>query len=304
MSQNRAVRADRVISDELVQVGSQRGLFRGTVDSVRGVLEYRELLGLLVRREIRARYKNSVLGIVWSLMRPIVQLLIYYVALGQFLGAARATPEFAVFVFTGLTIWGLLAEIVAGGTSSVVNNSGLIKKVFLPREIFPLSAVGSALFNFGIQFVILMVATVVSGSFPWHRDLLYAPLAIALVIVLGTAIAFLLSALNVYLRDTQHIVDILVLVLFWASPIVYNFTFVHDRLVGTFAESLYLANPLTLATLGMQKAIWLAGTEDPTIYWPPHLGLRLVIALAISLVLLWICQRVFARLQSNFAQEL
>lgn len=304
MSQNLAARATRTLSEELTEVGSQRGLFRGTWDSLRSVFQYRELLGLLVRREIRARYKNSVLGIVWSLMRPIVQLLIYYIALGQFLGAARSVPEFAVFVFTGLTIWGLFAEILAGGTSSVVNNSGLIKKVFLPREIFPLSAVGSALFNFGIQFVILIAATIVSGSFPWHRELLYVPLAIALVVVFATAIAFLLSALNVYLRDTQHIVDILVLVLFWVSPIVYSFTFVHARLQDSLIEQIYLANPVTLASLAMQKGIWLAGSQDPTIYWPPHLGLRMVIALGISLVLLWVCQRVFARLQSNFAQEL
>lgn len=304
MSQNLAARATRTLSEELTEVGSQRGLFRGTWDSVRSVFQYRELLGLLVRREIRARYKNSVLGIVWSLMRPIVQLLIYYIALGQFLGAARSVPEFAVFVFTGLTIWGLFAEILAGGTSSVVNNSGLIKKVFLPREIFPLSAVGSALFNFGIQFVILIAATIVSGSFPWHRELLYVPLAIALVVVFATAIAFLLSALNVYLRDTQHIVDILVLVLFWVSPIVYSFTFVHARLQDSLIEQIYLANPVTLASLAMQKGIWLAGSQDPTIYWPPHLGLRMLIALGISLVLLWVCQRVFARLQSNFAQEL
>lgn len=304
MSQNLAARATRTLSEELTEVGSQRGLFRGTWDSLRSVFQYRELLGLLVRREIRARYKNSVLGIVWSLMRPIVQLLIYYIALGQFLGAARSVPEFAVFVFTGLTIWGLFAEILAGGTSSVVNNSGLIKKVFLPREIFPLSAVGSALFNFGIQFVILIAATIVSGSFPWHRELLYVPLAIALVVVFATAIAFLLSALNVYLRDTQHIVDILVLVLFWVSPIVYSFTFVHARLQDSLIEQIYLANPVTLASLAMQKGIWLAGSQDPTIYWPPHLGLRMLIALGISLVLLWVCQRVFARLQSNFAQEL
>jgi ABC-2 type transport system permease protein len=304
LSQNVAARTTRPLSDELTEVGSRRGLFRGTWDSVSSVLQYRELLGLLVRREIRARYKNSVLGIVWSLMRPIVQLLIYYIALGQFLGAARSIPEFAVFVFTGLTIWGLFAEIVAGGTSSVVNNSGLIKKVFLPREIFPLSAVGSALFNFGIQFVILIAATVVSGSFPWHRDLLYVPLAIALVVTFASAIAFLLSALNVYLRDTQHIVDILVLVLFWVSPIVYSFTFVHDRLQGSLIEQIYLANPVTLASLAMQKGIWLAGSQDPSTYWPPHLGLRMLIALGVSLVLLWITSRVFARLQSNFAQEL
>ena len=112
-------------------------------------------------------------------------LLIYYVAIGQFLGAARGIPDFAIFVFAGLTIWGLYAEIVTGGTLSIVGNAGLIKKVYLPREIFPLAATGSALFNFAIQFVVLVGATIVLGQFPVSWNLLYLPVAIVIVLVYG-----------------------------------------------------------------------------------------------------------------------
>ncbi|HYI32416.1 MAG TPA: ABC transporter permease [Glaciibacter sp.] len=299
------LRAQRIATEPLHTVGQQTRFLRGGTKSVRDIWDHRELLGLLVRRELKARYKDSSLGIVWSLVRPLAQLLIYYFAIGQILGAAREIPSFALFVFVGLTVWGLFTEIVANGSTAIVTNSGLVKKVYLPREIFPLSAVGGALFNFCVQLVILIAATVIIGEIPWHVDLLYAPLAIAVLVVFSTAIALLLSALNVYLRDIQHLVEVALIVLFWASPIVYSYSFVHDALAGSWLEELYLLNPVTLAVLGMQKAFWIAGSAQGTeSNWPADLDIRLVVALLVSLVLVWLAQRVFSRLQGNFAQEL
>jgi len=296
-------RSARTISEPLREVGRGGGR-RGFLASLREIISYRQLLARLVSREVRAKYKDSSLGIVWSLMRPLAQLVIYYVAIGQFLGAARNIPDFAVFVFTGLTIWTLYSEIISSGTSSVLANAGLVKKVYLPREIFPLAAVGGALFNFAVQFVVLIAATVVVGRPPLTPYLLLAPLAIVLMIVMGTAIALVLAAVNVYLRDVQHIIEIVLLVLFWASPIVYSVSFVHRALGGGWLEQVYLANPITLAVLGMQRALWVAGSSDPAQYWPPMLGLRMLVALVISLAALYLAQRVFSRLQGNFAQEL
>lgn len=293
----------RVINEPLHEIG-RNGTRRGFLSSLREIAAYRQLLRRLVSREVRAKYKDSSLGIVWSLMRPLAQLVIYYVAIGQFLGAARSIPDFAVFVFTGLTIWTLYSEIISAGTSSVLVNAGLVKKVYLPREIFPLAAVGGALFNFAVQFIVLLAATFVVGRPPLTPYILLVPLAIALMVVLGTAIALVLSSVNVYLRDVQHIIEIVLLVLFWASPIVYSAGFVHTALAGSWLEQLYLANPITLAVLGMQRGLWMAGSSDLTQYWPPLLGLRMLIALAISLIALYLAQRVFSRLQGNFAQEL
>ncbi|CAN5167328.1 ABC transporter permease [soil metagenome] len=298
-------RAERIAKEPFEAVGRAGGFFSGTLASLREIADHRQLLGLLVRRELRARYKDSSLGLVWSLARPLSQLLIYYFAIGGILGLARQIPSFAVFVFVGLTTWTLFTEIVSAGTTSIVNNSGLIKKVYLPREIFPLSAVGSGLFNYGAQFIILIGATVVFGEFPWHTDLAYVPLALAVVVVFGTAFALLLSAVNVYLRDIQHLVEVVLTVLFWASPIVYSYSFVHATVGGTLLESIYLSNPMTVAILGMQKALWIAGSaSDAGTVWPPDLAIRLWVSLAIGVVLLWIGQRVFSRLQGNFAQEL
>lgn len=298
-------RNTRLAEEPLLPVGQDQGFFRGTLTSVKDIWNHRELLGLLVRREIKARYKDSSLGLLWSMVRPLAQLLIYYFAIGEIMGLARNIPSFAIFVFVGLTVWGLFTEIVSSGTSSIINNSGLVKKVYLPREIFPLGSIGSALFNFAIQFVILIAATLIGGQFPTTADVLYAPLAFLTILVFAASVGILLSAVNVYLRDVQHFVEVALVILFWASPIVYSFSFVHDQLQGNWLEQLYLANPITVAVLGMQKALWVAGTTESTsTNWPPDLAIRLWITLAISLVLLWISQRIFAKLQGNFAQEL
>lgn len=289
----------------LVPAGRSIGM-RGTVASVKDVWRYRELLGLLVRRELRARYKDSALGFVWSLARPLTMLLVYYVAIGKFLGAEQVPgrpggiPGFAIFVFTGLTLWSLFSDVVAGGTGSIVGNAGLVKKIYVPREVFPLAVTGSALFNFAIQLGILVVATFLVGHPPALSTLGYAPLGFAVALVYGVALAFFLGAVNVTMRDVQYLVEVALMVLMWASPIIYSWALVDDRLPGWMGE-LYLANPVTLAILGFQKSFWMQGAEHP---YPDHLALRLGIALVVGLGLLAGAHRVFARLEGDFAQEL
>jgi ABC-2 type transport system permease protein len=277
-------------------------LFATGLPTIREIWRRRELVGLLVRRELRARYKGSSLGILWSLIKPLAQLLIYYFAIGQILGAARSIPSFAIFVFIGLTAWTLATEIITSGTRSIVDNAGLVKKVTLPREIFPLAAVGGALVNLGIQFVVLLSAMIAVGQFPLTWRALWVIPSLALIVTFCAAIALLLSALNVYLRDIQHLVEVVLIVAFWTSPIVYAYSFVSNLSLG-WALQIYLLNPITLGALGMQRALWVAGADLPRSF-PSELGPRILVALLISAVLLWISHRVFQKLQGNFAQEL
>ena len=301
MNEKQRARDARLSAEPLVPAGPVSGFVSGTADSIRGVWRYRELLDLLVRRELKSRYKDSALGFVWSLIRPLTQLLVYYVAIGKFLGAERSIPDFAIYIFTGLTAWALFAEIVSAGTGSIVANGGLVKKIYLPREVFPLSVIGSAIFNFVIQFAILFVATLFAGYPPTVIGLGYVGLGTVVLLVYATAAAFLLSAINVYLRDIQYLVEVVLMVGFWLSPIVYAWSFVSSAIQSEFLNALYLANPVTLAVLAFQRGMWVAGSDQPQ---PSALGVRLLIALAIGIPVLWICQRVFARLQNNFAQEL
>ena len=294
-----AARASRLADVPWREVTPTVGVMRGTWGSVRELIANRELLGLLTRREIRAKYKDSVLGLLWSIARPLVQLGMYYLVLGQFLGAARGIPDFAVFIFAGLTIWGLFSEIVGQGTGSMVANAALIKKVHLPREIFPLATVGSALFNFALQFVILLAATLLTGGMSLE-NFVALPLAILVTLTWALALAFVLSALNVYLRDMTYIVELALMIGFWLSPIVYSFAMVED-VMGEIFTQIYLLNPITLAVLGSQSVMWNKGTEE---MFPDGLKLSLLIALGVGLVVLFICQRAFDRLQRDFAQEL
>jgi ABC-2 type transport system permease protein len=296
-----AERAARLHELPLHPAGPQPGFLRGTGKSIRDIWDYRELLGLLVRRELKSRYKDSTLGFFWSLMRPLSQLLIYYIALGKFLGAERAIPDYAVFVFTGLTAWQLFSEIISSCTGSIVANGGLVKKIYLPREVFPLSMVGSALFNFLIQMVILVLATFAVGKPPLGRDLLYVPLGLVVLVLWATAAGFFLAAVNVYLRDVQYLVEIMLMVLFWTAPTVYSWEQVHEVLGGGWLGRIYDANPLTNVILAFQRAFWVAGDDRPG---PPHIWLNLLVLTVVGMALLWVCQRVFTRLQNNFAQEL
>ena len=308
-------RIERLEATPLVTLASGPGSFlRGTVNDLRELWKRRELQGILVRRELKNRYKDSALGFLWTLIKPITMLLVYYFALGQVLGAARNTPEYAIFVFSGLTIWGLYADILTSSTMSILQNAALIKKVYMPREVFPLASVGSALLNFCIQFGVLVVAMIVLGQIPVSWDDFYILPAVLVVAIWGTGLALLLSALNVYLRDIQYLVDVLVVLLFWASPVVYAFRSLTGSGVANWIYQVYLLNPITVAIVAFQRGTWLHGSGVVSSFakshiamasnYPADLNLRLVIAILVGIVFLWFAHRLFTRLQGNFAQEI
>ena len=302
ISSTKAERLNAVATLSLERVGTYTSFFSGAIRSYRDIWDHKQLLWLLIKREVRAKYKGSSLGVLWSFARPLVQLLIYYFVIGQLLGVARSIPDFAIYVFVGLTVWGLFAEIINSAPNSILANSGIIKKVYLPREIFPLSSIASSFFSFITQFCILVVALAVFNIPPSWSAIPLAFLGLLVLLIFASALAILISAVNVYVRDVQHFTEVLVGMLFWATPIVYSYEFVKSHLAG-WTSDLYLSNPVTLSVVSFQKAFWSAGEQLPEA-WPTNLELRLLIALLASLVLLFISQRIFARLQVSFAQEL
>ncbi|KNY07444.1 ABC transporter permease [Microbacterium sp. GCS4] len=297
-----SARFARIAELPMRSIGSVgKGATGGFFGPFRELVDHREMLSLLVKRDLKARYKDSALGFLWVLARPLVQLAIYFVVLGHFLGAARGIPDFAIYVFAGLTAMGLFQEILVGGTGSILANSGLVKKVYVPREVFPLASTGAALFNFGVQLVVLIAATIAIGKPPLHAELIYFVPAIALIVVFGLALALLCGAINVYLRDTQYLVEVVTMLLFWASPVVYSWQMVKQLVNIPWLVEVYTNNPITLAVLGFQRTFWIAGDA---VEWPNDLMVRMLVALLVGLVLLFVSHRVFLRLQGNFAQEL
>ncbi|MFT4050893.1 MAG: ABC transporter permease [Microbacterium sp.] len=302
MSDSALVRFARLSDESFIRTTSSSA---GFFAAARAVYGQRQLLSLLVRRDIKARYKDSALGLLWTLINPIVQLLVYWAVMGKILGAARGINDFAIYIFAGLTIYGLFSEILSAGTGSIVANAGLVKKVYVPREVFPMASIGSALFTFGVQVLVLVVACLIAKEPPLTAGLAYFLPSVLLVVVYGGALALMLSAVNVYLRDVQYLTSIVLMLVLWSSPIVYAWSMVRSLIaeydLPAWLLEVYTNNPITLAVLGFHRSFWVAGSAAE---YPEHLAWRMLIAFVIGLILLWCGQRVFARLQGNFAQEL
>jgi len=262
------------------------------------------------------KYKNSFLGFLWSLVRPLCLLMIYWLVLGKFLRSG--IPDFAFYLFSGLVAWDLFGSTLGGATTSIVGNGGLIKKVYFPREILPLATVGAGLVHFGLQLVVLFGVLIAFGYDFLGPNLLFLPLAVLALVLFMTAVGLLLAAANVYLRDVQHLIEVFLLFWFWLTPIVYsvNFAFsaLEDRAVlGVKLSTIYMLNPMANVVIGFQRAVYkhltvLDGAGNPVdVLYQASAGAyvgRIGAVIAFSAALLWVAQRLFARAQGNFAQEL
>lgn len=269
-----------------------------------------------MRKELKVKYKNSFLGFLWSLVRPLCLLLIYWLVLGKFLRSN--IPNFAFYLFAGLVAWDLFGSTLNAATNSVVGNGGLIKKVYFPREILPLSSVGAGLVHFGLQLLVVFGVLAVFRYDFVGPNLLVLPLAVIALVVFMTAMSLFLAAANVYLRDVQHLIEVFLLFWFWLTPIVYPVSFaynvLHTRTVlGVDLFRLYMLNPMANVVIGFQRAIYKnmhvvdsSGNPVEVLFQAPFgtYAARICAVIAASSLLVWLAQRVFARAQGNFAQEL
>ncbi len=285
----------------------------------------RDLLLLLVRTELKVKYKDSVLGYAWSMLNPALVLTIYYVVFKVI--ARNHQPNFAIWLFAGLLVWNLFNTAAMGATSVVVGKAGIVKKVAFPRELLALSVVGVAMVLFAIQVVVLILAMILFGITPDWTMVALLPLALVALLVFTGALSVFLSAVNVYLRDTQHLTEVLLMAWFWGTSIVYTYGQIflsgyqksHPSL--KWLQYVYLVNPITPIVMTFQRAIYgrtqygylppgqPVGTK-PTIYhvlptWGVGVYAGLIgIVLIASVGLFLLALVVFGRLEGNFAEEL
>jgi ABC-2 type transport system permease protein len=276
------------------------------------LLQSRSVLYALVKRELKSRYRGSIFGFAWALGRPLSMLFVFYFVVGKILGASRSIDYFALYIFIGLMFWNLFAESVVTATNSIVQNNGLIQKVAFPREILPISSVLIASVNTLIQVPVLLLGYLIFGVWPTLSQVWLAIPMVLILLILVLALSLLLSAINVYVRDVQPITELSTMLLMYASPIIYSWTFVHDVVEKSFKDlslfDLYISNPLAMVITGLQDSFWpgvrkfsdgeLAGslyTITSPIVW---------ITLLISIIALLGSYRVFLKLEPNFAREL
>lgn len=281
----------------------------GLVEPGRGhglldVLRSRFLLRLIVRQEMRVRYRGSVLGLLWSYVKPAVQFAVYYFVLGVFLELNNSNKNFAVYLWAGLVIINYFGEAFSNASRSIVRNAALVKKIYLPRELFPVATTYVAAIHFLPQLVVLLIGALVVGWSPSLSVVFAALLGFAIVTLLVSGLGLALAALNVYFRDFENMVDLLLIVVTWGSPVLYPLQKVSGSVGEGFLYQLYLANPITIAVQLFQRAFWLPTATDRASELMPHLYYRGAVALVACAVVLALGQLAFSRLEGRFAQEL
>jgi ABC-2 type transport system permease protein len=281
-------------------------------ERLRVLVAHREILANLVRKELKVKYAASVLGAVWSLLNPLVYLAVFsFVA--KVLGAG--VPNYPVYLLSGLLAWNLFSASMGSGARAVLDNANLVKKVAFAREILPLSAVGVGLVDFALQSAVLLLYVIVSGYGLHLPELTLWPLAFATLLVLTVALSLWFSAWNVRYRDVGHLLNIALLVWFWATPIVYA-EFQVQQLAekqtwfGIPRLAFYLLNPMVDIVAGFHRALYgfvkPIGSPEPILFakslgWVAGV---LTITLVLSLVGLRLAWGYFFNRSGDFAEEL
>jgi len=216
---------------------------------------------------------------------------------------AHGTPTLS-WIPRAFVVVSFFGEAFGNAARSIVRNAPLVKKIYLPRELFPVATTWVAAIHLAPQVLVLFVGALVVGWEPSLGAVFSALLGFAIVALLVSGLGLLLAALNVYFRDFENLVDLLLLVVVWLSPVLYPWSFVRDAIGPRWLEELYLANPLTVAVQLFQRAFWFPGAQSHPEELIPDLFLRGGIALAVAGALLALGQLAFSRLEGRFAQEL
>lgn len=283
------------------------GPARGLVDPAhsRGLLdvwERRYLTRLLIAKEVRVRYQGSVLGLLWTYVKPLVRYLVYLAVFGYILGIGRQVENFPVYVFSGLVVVTLFNEALTSSTRSVRGNRGLVNRIYIPREMFPLVSVVVSVRHFLPQVVVLVVIAALNGWLPSWAALGYALAGVTLLFLFLVGLGLLFSTLNVFFRDAEQVVEIVTMIAFWSAPVMYPWTFLRDAIGEGWLLTAYLSNPLAVAVNLFHEAFWAPTVTDSIPL--PDMAVPTTIAVVLVLLVLVAGQLTFTRLQGRFASEL
>ncbi len=250
--------------------------------------QYRELLKTNVKKEIRGKYKGSFLGVLWSFINPLLMVLVYAIVFPLILKSSE--PNYVIFLIVGIIPWNFFTTVVNQGTTTVVNNGNIIKKVYFPREILPISVVTSGLINFFISCIIILIF-IIFGGMSLSPVMLFLPFVAIIQYMLSLGIIFILSAINVYIRDTEYIVNFIVMMLFYATPILYS----SELFKNTAFEWLMVINPMAHIINAYRDIFYYQVLPDFSV---------LFVVLLLSVVVLLLGYRIFKKMEKGFAEEL
>jgi ABC-type polysaccharide/polyol phosphate export permease len=248
---------------------------------------YRELIKTDIKKEIRGKYKASFLGVLWSFLNPLLQVLMYAIIFPHILG--RTQDNYVVYLVTGIIPWTFFQTTILECVGCIKNNSGIIKKVYFPREILPLSSALSGLINFFISCVIILAFCLVTGvGISWH--IIFVPLIAIIeeILILGLGLA--LGAMDAYVQDLEYLVNFILMMGFYGSPIVYQMSTFSGSRIATLIQ----LNPVTTI---------INAYRDVFLYHQiPDMG-GLGIVFLVSVIILMLGYLIFKKLEKGFAEQ-
>ncbi len=249
--------------------------------------DYRQLLKSNVQKEIRGKYKGSFLGILWSFINPLLMTLVYALVFSVIM---RSTQDnFVTFLIIAILPWNYFTVTISTGTASILMNAGIIKKIYFPREILPVSINTSGLINYLISCLIILIFLVVTGiGFSWY--LIFFPLVLIIQYIFQLGIILITSAIEIYVRDFEYIIQFILNLMFYATPILYE----SNAFDGKFFGEILKLNPM--ATI-------INSYRDIFFYQSMPRIKSLLIVFALSIVLLYLGLLIFKKLEKGFAEE-
>jgi len=270
------------------------------------VWEHRKVVGLLVRRDLKVKYQQSVLGYAWTMLEPLALTMVYFFVFGVILNADRGMPEeaqayggFVLFLVAGILPWTTFGAILSEAPRAMLTHSKLITTMKVPREIFPMATVGTKFVEYLLTWPVLLVFVfALGGHFTAMGLLVWLPLAVLLTFMFGLGVTLFLSSVNVLLRDVERLVRILTRLLFYGSAILFPASMVLGSGIPEWVKTLYQLNPL-MGIFQMHRAVWFPEFAELT----PS-ALALTSSVVGSVLMLIIGYWTFRRLEMSVLKEL
>lgn len=252
------------------------------------IYEYRTMVSSLIKRDLRGRYKGSVLGFAWTFINPLLQLLVYTLVFSTIMRSG--IEDYYLFLFVALIPWLFFSSSLTGGAGCVLSQKNLVEKIYFPREVLPIAHVTSQLVNMLLSFLVVFAALIVSGK---GINAFLLPYLIPIVIVeylLALGMAFIASSLTVYFRDLEYILGVITMAWQFLSPVMYSVDMVPESL-----RKIFMLNPMTSIIIAYRDVLYYKQQ--------PQLS-TLLLAMTLGVVLLIIGWILFEKLQKHFVEEM
>lgn len=259
------------------------------MSSLKELYDYRQMIFSLVRKDLRGRYKGSVLGFLWTFINPLFQLLVYTIAFSFILPSP--IEKYYLHLFVALIPWIFFSSSVQGGANSIIAAKDMVSKIYFPREVIPISYVTSCFVNMLLSFIIIFAVVIFSGVGLNFLAVLCLPVIMLVEYIMALGMAMLFSAITVFFRDMEHILSIITMAWIYLTPVLYPIDMIENKTI----QRLFYINPMTSVIVAYRDVLYYAKVPDLS---------TLLIAFGFGVLILFVGSFVFSGLKRHFAEEL